>query len=1273
MNKSIFKGYASQIESIENKTTEISENSTDTQYPSAAAVYKGFVAKENGKGLSANDFTNEDKEKLNSTLQADDIDQTYTPTSPNAQSGLATAEAVGVANDYTDKAIKSSKNYANNTFAPAIKNTVSGGVLAVHDVSPVEHDLDVRVRSKNLIPYPYADTTKTENGVTFTDNGDGSITLNGTPTTTTVFHLYIDKAAQTILYKGQAYALSLYNNTNLSDIYLNTNISISGEGAWGTNIAMTIGTVTKKFTVNESYKGFQLYLVVTANAGTLENVTVYPQIELGTTATDYTPYVSDLSTVGVSRYGKNLFNVGESEDYFVGDSILNIENNTISGQIRDSAIARAFKLTNYPSGDYSVSFDVTQNRVSILIRMFDSNGKQLSSSDVTFIGTYNAFYGGWITNNPAKFTIPDTVDYWQLGFVFTGTSFQYATATNIQLEKGLNITSYEPYNGQTVTANADGTVEGLTSLYPNTTLMTDTNGVIIDCEYLTKSYTDILGSTNLRNGSAKGSIRSINSKAEDDTYTIGTNAFAEGNSTKASGDYSHAEGSETTASGNSSHAEGEYTVASVGSSHAEGYRTIAGQMGFQITACEKLTDTTGTYTLSSVTGLYKNQRYSVHLSSSKENCGQITAIDTTNKKITVNGYPDIALSSDSYSNYLTIVKKPELGDIHVSGESSHAEGFYTAASGESSHAEGFYTAASGKSSHTEGYYTIASSDYQHVQGKYNIGDSSNIYADIIGNGSSDTKRSNASTVDWNGNAWYAGDVYVGSTSGKNKDDGSKKLATEDVVNTKMDKTNPTGTGSFSLNRKADTTVGNCSFAEGTITTASGLASHAEGSITTASGDYSHAEGFVTAAGQMGFKVTACEKLTDTTGTYTLTSLTGLSTNRRYSVHLSSSKKNCGKITAIDTTNKKITVDGYPDIALSTSSSSIANYLTIVNKPELGDIHVSGDFSHAEGYSTKALGNASHAEGDNTQASGNSSHAEGARTTASGDYSHAEGSYTTASGEDSHAEGKSTQASGDKSHAEGFITVALGNFSHAEGFNTKASGSNSHAEGESTTASSAYQHVQGKYNIEDKNNTYADIIGNGSSNTNRSNAYTLDWSGNAWYAGDVYVGSTSGKNKDEGSKKLATEEYTNNIINKKIEVSETAPTEEENKIWLQPMITNVGAVDYIVEQGISGLWTERKWNSGRIDRLIDRQFFYTDNPDVLGYAENLMANGFDGVVTIQLGNGAEAPTTYCMGQIICNGSDRCEVIIYGTNVIYTNLNQKESNGWVGWYKFSGTAV
>ncbi len=120
--------------------------------------------------------------------------------------------------------------------------------------------------------------------------------------------------------------------------------------------------------------------------------------------------------------------------------------------------------------------------------------------------------------------------------------------------------------------------------------------------------------------------------------------------------------------------------------------------------------------------------------------------------------------------------------------------------------------------------------------------------------------------------------------------------------------------------------------------------------------------------------------------------------------------------------------------------------------------------------------------------------------------------------------KASTTIGNWSFTEGYNTTASGNNSHAEGSSTTASGLSSHAEGFSTTASGSYSHVQGKYNIEDSSNTYADIIGNGTDRTARSNAATVDWNGNAWYAGDVYVGSTSGTHKDAGSKKLATEEY-----------------------------------------------------------------------------------------------------------------------------------------------------
>ena len=102
----------------------------------------------------------------------------------------------------------------------------------------------------------------------------------------------------------------------------------------------------------------------------------------------------------------------------------------------------------------------------------------------------------------------------------------------------------------------------------------------------------------------------------------------------------------------------------------------------------------------------------------------------------------------------------EGGSTTASGVSSHAEGSYTIASGDCSHAEGSSTTASGVYSHAEGCYTIASGDYQHVQGKYNIEDTTSAF--IIGNGTNINSRSNAMTVDWNGNVNIAGDITNGS-------------------------------------------------------------------------------------------------------------------------------------------------------------------------------------------------------------------------------------------------------------------------------------------------------------------------------------------------------------------------------------------------------------------------------------------------------------------------------------------------------------------------------
>ena len=148
--------------------------------------------------------------------------------------------------------------------------------------------------------------------------------------------------------------------------------------------------------------------------------------------------------------------------------------------------------------------------------------------------------------------------------------------------------------------------------------------------------------------------------------------------------------------------------------------------------------------------------------------------------------------------------------------------------------------------------------------------------------------------------------------------------------------------------------------------------------------------------------------------------------------------------------------------------------------------------------------------------GSNSVAVGTDCTASTTNSFAEGRQTTSTGAyGSHAEGNTTTSSGGYgSHAEGYQSQASGAASHSENSNTIASGENSHAEGLGTKASRQSQHVFGQYNIEDTTGadasakgSYIEVVGKGTNNSNRSNARTLDWSGNEVLAGGLKINST----------------------------------------------------------------------------------------------------------------------------------------------------------------------
>ena len=279
---------------------------------------------------------------------------------------------------------------------------------------------------------------------------------------------------------------------------------------------------------------------------------------------------------------------------------------------------------------------------------------------------------------------------------------------------------------------------------------------------------------------------------------------------------------------------------------------------------------------------------------------------------------------------------------------------------------------------------------------------------------------------------------------------------------------------------------NNSVAEGYGHTVNGVAAHAEGSSTIANGETSHTEGQSTKADGYSAHAEGNRTWAKGSGAHAEGYRTTAYGSRAHSEGESTTQFTEELIANRTEETTALKVIGAWDEAENANKFSMAF----------------GTASHAEGKDSLAIGSQSHAEGLYTKATGKNSHSEGEATIASNSYAHAEGYKTEASGAAAHAEGGSTKATNETAHAEGQTTIASGKASHAEGRKSIAEGNYSHAEGDNTIARTNAQHVQGKWNDLDNIDNYAHIIGGGDSENNRKNIHTVDWSGNAVYAGEV---------------------------------------------------------------------------------------------------------------------------------------------------------------------------
>lgn len=146
------------------------------------------------------------------------------------------------------------------------------------DTESGKYILSVTASGKNLIPYPYLMTTMTVNGITFTDNGDGTVIADGTATADATFRM-----SYFTVKKGVTYYLSgCPKGGSKSTFYF-----------WLRGYDVDIGNGLK---IAPTYDFTNNFEIVIKQGAVVNNLIFKPQFEIGITATDFEPYTAPKTT-----------------------------------------------------------------------------------------------------------------------------------------------------------------------------------------------------------------------------------------------------------------------------------------------------------------------------------------------------------------------------------------------------------------------------------------------------------------------------------------------------------------------------------------------------------------------------------------------------------------------------------------------------------------------------------------------------------------------------------------------------------------------------------------------------------------------------------------------------------------------------------------------------------------------------------------------------------------------------------------------------------------
>ena len=354
--------------------------------------------------------------------------------------------------------------------ANALIGSEMGEVVALKDVSPIEHRLGVKVGRANELRYPYYGLISAPSGITFTDNGDGSITLNGTPTERTVFYLFLSQSANDYFsFDEDMYLSDATENAYANGYHIECNCrqqNASGDDYLtdsGNGVKISSGTTIKN-----------IYIVVRSGF-TFNNLTIYPQLGREITNSPYKPYIADTSGVKVLVQGANLLSL----DKFSWSTNCTLSNGVVTQINADTNTSPTFKIAGNGYAELARSGGISKGRLALEFVCTEQ--------------TDNLYFG--VHGNTT-----DTTLYFAGVNLRAGTytfSCEITNATqgsiswkDMQIEYG-GLSEYDPYKEPIEYAYG----EDIKSIYPSTTLMTDTEGAVISVEYnrdINKAFEELM-------------------------------------------------------------------------------------------------------------------------------------------------------------------------------------------------------------------------------------------------------------------------------------------------------------------------------------------------------------------------------------------------------------------------------------------------------------------------------------------------------------------------------------------------------------------------------------------------------------------------------------------------------------------------------------------------------------------------------------------------------------------------------------------------------------